>query len=113
LRALREPLPAYLDFVLATPGVQRHQYVRRLFALSRHMTPELFRRSVARALKYQITSLATLERIARLELQQDAGPGASVELDEQFRQRPAYQDGALTDAPDLSRYELPPESDHE
>jgi hypothetical protein len=113
LRALGEPLPAYLDLVLASPGLQRHQYVRRLFALSHQMTPELFRRSVARALKYQITSLATLERIAMLELQQGTRPGMSVELDEQFRQRPAYQDGALTDAPDLSRYELPPPSDHE
>ena len=113
LRALGEPLPAYLDFVLSTPGVQRHQYVRRLFTLSRQMTPDLFRHSVARALHYRITSLATLERIAVLGLQQDPGAWAGVELDEQFRQRPAYQNGALTDAPDLSRYELPPEPDHE
>jgi len=113
LRALGDPIPAYLDFVLSTPGLQRHQYLRHLLALSRQMSPELFRQSVARAHQYRITSLTTLERIALLALQAGSGSWAGVAVDEQLQQRPAYQEGALTEAPDLSRYEPPSPSDHE
>ena len=30
-----------------------------------------------------------------------------AEIDEEFQQRPAYQEGCLTDLPDLSVYDLP------
>jgi hypothetical protein len=36
-----------------------------------------------------------------------------VAVDEQLRQRPAYQEGALTDSPDLSGYEPEPPPEHE
>ena len=55
---------AYLDFCLQSPGVQRHVFLVRLFALSQRMSPELFTRSVQRARRYQIISLEILERIA-------------------------------------------------
>jgi len=41
----------------------------RLLALSGRMSVELFVRSVERAHRYRITSLATLEQIARLQFQ--------------------------------------------
>ncbi len=110
LRALSSSVSAYVDFILKTPGIYRHQTLRHLLALSRKMTPELFIKSVQRALKYQITSLPTLERIALLYL--EAGTVlASVEFDENFRQREAYQEGFITEQPDLSIYQTPP--DHE
>jgi hypothetical protein len=34
-----------------------------------------------------------------------------VDEDEDFRQRPAYQEGFLTDAPDLSVYDETPQPD--
>jgi hypothetical protein len=120
------PLPAHLPapyrvhdrgtdqyWVLSTPGLQRHQYLRQLFALSRQMSKELFRQSVARALKYRITNLATLERIAVFALQSGSGCWMGVAVDDQLRQRPAYQEGALTDSPDLSGYEPEPPPEHE
>ena len=67
---------AYLDFALPTKGIQRHEFIRRLLALSRKMSVELFSQSLERARKYRITSLETVERIARLYLQQGAGPTA-------------------------------------
>ena len=73
------------------------------------MTPELFIKSVERAHHYQITSLATLERIALLYLEAGSGELPWVEIDQSFRQREAYQEGSLTEPPDLSRYETPPE----
>jgi hypothetical protein len=75
------------------------------------MSPELFRQSVERAARCQIEQLDTLERIAGLYLQQGTGLLPVAEVDEQFTQREAYQEGALTEAPDLSVYADPPPGD--
>ena len=105
LRALAPAVSAYVDFVLAAPGLLRHQYLRRLFVISQRMTPELFVRSVERAHRYRITSLDTLEKIALLHLKEGVGELPLPSVDESFRDRPAYQEGSLTDSPDLSQYE--------
>jgi AcrR family transcriptional regulator len=105
LRELAPAVSAYVDFILATPGRLPHQQMRRLLALSQRMTPALFTRSVARAQRYGITSLATLEQIARLLCQAEAGELPLPPIDESFQDRPTYQAGALTDAPDLAQYE--------
>jgi transposase len=110
LRAVSPEISAYVDFLLKTPGIYRHEQLRRLLALSRKMTPELFRKSVQRALKYRITSLPTLERIALLYLEEGTELPC-VEIDENFREREAYQEGSITEQPDLSIYQTPP--DHE
>jgi transposase len=105
LRQMAPAVSAYVDFILASPGLLRHQHLRRLLALSGRMSPELFARSVQRAHRYRITSLATLEAIARLQFQAGTDELPLPPIDESFRDRPAYQEGSLTDSPDLSRYE--------
>jgi transposase len=109
LRALAPAVHAYLDFALPTRGIQRHDFIRRLLALSRRMSVELLTQSLERARKYRITSLETVERIALLYLQQGQLPLA--EVDAHLAQRPAYQEGSLTEPPDLSIYQDP--SSHE
>jgi transposase len=113
LRALAPEVNAYLDFALKDKGAQRHPFLRRLLALSQKMTPELFLKVIERAHKYQIDSLQTLERIALLLLREGQAELPLAEVDEDYLQRPAYQEGALTDPPDLSRYQEPPAQDHE
>ena len=108
LRALDPVVGVYLDFCLNTPGLQRHVFLRRLFLFSRRLTPELFVASVQRAWQYHITRLDVLERIAQLLLTQGLFEPITPEIDETFRQRDAYQQGALTDPPDLSAYHVPP-----
>ena len=103
----------YLDFVLESKTVQRHVFLRRLLALSRRMTPELFVKSVQRAYRYRINSLQTIERIALLYLAEGTAELPFAELDEDFRQRNAYQEGSLTDLPDLSIYQDEAEQNHE
>ena len=110
LRAIAPQVSAYVDLVLKTPGIYRHEQLRRLLALSRKITPQLFIKSVERALKYQIISLPTLERIILLYLEEGTEL-PSVEVDQSFRDREAYQEGCITEAPDLSIYQTPP--DHE
>jgi hypothetical protein len=99
----------YLDFCLQAPGVQRHVFLIRLFHLSQRMTPELFSRSAQRALRYKITSLEILERIAVLSLRDGQGELPLVHVDASFRERSSYLEGSLTDAPDLSRYDQGPD----
>jgi transposase len=111
LRALAPAVQAYLDFALPTKGIQRHDFIRRLLALSRRMSVELLTQSLERARKYRITSLETVERIALLYLQQGTGQLPLAEVDAHLAQRPAYQEGSLTEPPDLSIYQDP--SSHE
>ena len=120
LRTLAPAVNAYLDFALPAKGIQRHEFIRKLLALSRRMSAELLSQSLERACKYRITSLETVERIALLYLQQGAGELPLVQFDEAFRQREAYLEGSLTEPPDLSIYQDlpagrhgPPEPNHE
>ncbi len=113
LRALAPAVNTYLDFALKDKGAQRHAFLRRLFALSQKMSLELFLKVIERAHQYRIDSLATIERIALLQLREGQAELPLAEVDEDYLQRPAYQEGALTDLPDLSIYQDPPEEDHE
>ena len=107
LRALGAPISTYLDWVLPRKGLGRHRFLRSLLALSRKMSVELFMQSVERAARFQIEQIDTLERIACLFLQQGTGVLPVADVDEQFTEREAYREGALTEAPDLSLYADP------
>ena len=108
LRALDPEVAAYVDFAIKTPGIQRHRFLRELFALSRKAPLAAFVAALARARRYRVVQMETLERIAWLCMSQEQDPLPDVEVDEGFRQRPAYQEGFLTDEPDLSLYEESP-----
>jgi len=112
LRALDPAVAAYVDFALQTPGIQRHRFLRELFALSRKVTPAVFAEALIRARRYRIVEMETLHRIAWLSMSQGREVLPDVEVDESFRQRPAYQEGFLTDEPDLSVYDEPSQEDH-
>lgn len=111
LRVLDPAVAAYVDFALQTPGIQRHRFVRELFALSRQVTPAVFAEVLTRARRYRVVEMGTLQRIAWLSMSQGQEPLPDVEVDESFRQRPAYQEGFLTDEPDLSLYDETPPQD--
>jgi len=103
LRAIDPVVGAYVDFILGTPGLLRHQFLRRLWVFHQRWSTALFLRTIERAHRYHITSLETLERIALLQLDDTALPEPVVDPD--LEKRPAYQEGSLTDTPDLSRYD--------
>ena len=111
LRAIGASVSAYLDWVLPRKGPGRHRFLRSLLALSRKMSAELFIQSVERAAQFRIEEIPTIERIACLYLQQGTGVLPVAEVDEQFTQREAYLEGSLTEAPDLSIYQDPPQND--
>jgi transposase len=104
LRAISATVDDYLNFALHA-GAPPHRFVRDLFALSCRMTAAVFLETIQRARHYQITDIETLRRIARLSISQQEFQLSGVEVDESFRQREAYQQGHLTDAPDLGLYD--------
>jgi hypothetical protein len=104
LRSLAPVVGAYLDRILAPGGIQRHQYVRRLYALSRRMSEGLFVRSVERAHRYGVRDLEALSRIAHLQMTFDDAPVQPIEFDESYRDREAYREGELAERPDMSAY---------
>lgn len=114
LRAMSPAVAGYLDFVLKQEVcIRRHRFIRELFALTGRMPNAVFIHSIERALRYQITSIETVERIALLYITQDVPRIPSVDVDEAFREREAYLEGSLTDAPDLSIYDRLLEDDDE
>jgi len=108
LRALGPEVAAYVDYALTTPGLQRHRFLRELWALSHKVTPSVFVQALQRALRYRVVQMETLERIAWLCMNQGQQLLPFADVDESFRERPAYQEGCLTDEPDLSLYDEPP-----
>jgi hypothetical protein len=115
LRALAPVVNQYLDFALATrSGLARHHFVRELYALSQHMTQSLVVQTMERALRYRITDIDTLRRIARLSAQQgQMDLHFTVEVDDSFSEREAYEEGRLSEAPNLSVYDEMFEGDNE
>jgi len=105
LRALDPSVGAYLDYALQTPGIQRHRFVRELFTLSRQVTQAAFVQTLQRALQYRVVELQSLKNTAWFCLSQGEVPLLYADADESFCQRPAYEEGALTDEPDLSLYD--------
>lgn len=113
LRAMDKRVGDYLDFALPAGGIQRHGFLRKLYALSRKITPELFVASIQRAHTYRILEMATIERIAALNMTHGIQPLGCVEVDQSYRQRAAYQEGRLTEPPDLSKYNQIEENEDE
>ncbi len=114
LRAIDQAVAGYLDYALSAPGVvQRHRFTRELFALSRKVTSSVFVKTVKRAHRYRVVDLATVRRIAWLCISQSEDVLPQADVDEDFQQRPAYQEGCLTDLPDLSVYDQLGEEENE
>ncbi len=107
LRALDPVVGVYLDSSWTPKGAGRHRFLREIFRLYGRMTPGLFVRTIERALKYRITDLETIWRIALMHVQDGLDMLPGVDLDETFTEREVYQEGCLSDEPDFSRYDDP------
>lgn len=110
LRALGPEVSAYVDYASKTLGSQRYRFLRTLFLLSRQVTGAAFVQALQRALHYRVVELETVKRIAWFCMNQGDGwlpdVDVDVDVDEDFRLRPSYLEGCLTDEPDLSIYDL-------
>ncbi len=102
---MAEVVGAYVDFVVAAGGIQRHRFLRELLRLAQEMTSPLFIRTIERALKYRITRIEIIRRIAQMYLSQDVGTLPYAQVDEGLLERETYVEGSLTDPPDFTPYD--------
>jgi len=105
---LRESGPEvreYLDFVGKELGRERHSLIRGLFALSRKLAPAILIKTLHRALKYRITDIRIIENIVRLQISDGYDKIPQVDYDSEFKDRENYQEGRLSDNPDLKAYD--------
>jgi hypothetical protein len=111
LRSMGSEVEAYVDYAISTAGISRHRFLRELLALSRQVTDAVFVQALARALRYRVVHIGSLQRIAWFCMSQGDQRLPEVDVDDTFRQRPAYQEGFLTDQPDLSIYDQIPDDE--
>lgn len=109
LRSAAPEIDAYLDFVLVMQGKTRHTLVRRLYSLYKKTALSLFVKAVERALQYRVKNIDNLENIIRLFLRQSNYEMPLPEVDNEFTNRAAYQEGRFTSDVDLSIYQCPSE----
>ena len=105
LKDASQEVKAYLSFVLKQKGIGKHRFIRRLYGLYQKIALPLFIKTVKRALKYRITDIQTLERIAILQLEEGNYELPLVEIDRELESRESYREGRFTDEVDLSTYE--------
>jgi len=112
LRKAGEEVDAYLNFALKPRGIQRHRFIRELFVLYQKIALPIFISTLKRALKYRITDMKTIERIAILQMTNGNYQIPQVQINEQFQKRQSYLDGRLSKEVDLSIYDKMWEDDN-
>jgi hypothetical protein len=116
LRAMGPEMDAYLDYALKVSGIQRHRFLHQLLAFSHQVTSAVLLEMAQRGLKYRISRLETLKRIAWYCMSQGESILPDPEVDEGLQEREVYQEGCLTDEPDFTVYDqmlLQDEQGHE
>ena len=111
LRAAAKQIDDYLTFALKNGVKQKHRFIRALYGLYRKMALEVFIKTVSRALKYRITDIKTVERIATLQLTAANFQLPLPQIDRQLEKRDAYIEGYFADDVDLSVYDKTEEDD--
>jgi len=112
LRAAAVEVDEYLSFALKPKGTQKHRFIREMFSLYQKIALPLFIKTIRRALKYRITDIKTVERIAILHISDGDYEIPLMEIDKEFKDRETYHEGRLTDDPDLSIYDKMLEDDN-
>jgi hypothetical protein len=111
LRTAAKEIDEYLTFAIKNGVKQKHRFIRALYGLYRKMALEVFIKTLNRALKYRITDIKTVERIATLQLTATHLPLPLPQIDRQLEKRDAYIEGYFADDVDLSVYDKITEQD--
>jgi transposase len=105
LRKAAEEVNDYLEFAVKNGGKQKHRFIRRLYGLYRKIALEVFIKAVKRALKYRITDIKTVERIAILQLTAGNFKLPVPQIDQRLENRASYIEGCFADEVDLTVYD--------
>lgn len=100
-----------MNFVLKHKGIQRHRFIRHVYGMYQRIALPVFVKTIHRALKYRITDMQTLERIAVLQLMEGHYQVPSAQIHQRFQNRESYIEGCFSDEVDLSDYDKMMEQD--
>lgn len=112
LRTAAKEINDYLDFAVKNGGIQKHRFIRRLYGLYRKIALEVFIKTAKRALKYRITDIKTVERIAILQLTAGDFQSPLPKIDQHLENRASYIEGCFADEVDLTVYDKITEDDN-
>ena len=112
LRTAADEISHYLDFAVKNGGKHKHRFIRGLYGLYRKIALEVFIQTVKRALKYRITDIKTVERIAMLQLTAGNYQSPAPQIDQQVENRTSYIEGCFADDVDLTVYDHITEDDN-
>ncbi len=112
LRATADEINDNLNFAVPKSGKQKHRFIRQLYGLYRKIAPDVFISTLKRALKYRISDIKTVERIAILQLTAGNFKLPLPQIDHQFENRASYIEGCFADEVDLSVYDKITEDDN-
>ncbi|ETR69470.1 MAG: integrase family protein [Candidatus Magnetoglobus multicellularis str. Araruama] len=106
LRTASKNINTYLNFALADrAGKAKHHFIRRLYGLFTKMSLDLFDKTIIRALRYNIKDTETIEKIAILLMRESNYRIPVIDIDAEFKNRPAYIEGCFSEDVDLSIYQ--------
>jgi len=104
LRGLGKQVQDYLDFALVQKGVSRHLFIRRLVALYRKTTQDIFLKAIKQAHHYKVSKLDAIERLVIYFMGADSMELPMTDIDHEYLERSSYQEGVHSDRPDLNRF---------
>ena len=107
LRKLGDTVAGYLDFILATECIikQKSRFIRELYRFSKKVTKELFVKCISRALKYKITSIESLAKIAGRFLYDNIEHQVEIPSLDNYENRSSYQKGRISREGNLKEYQ--------
>jgi transposase len=105
LRSLSHEVSLYLDFINKQKGIKKHHFIRCLYRLSRKVALPVFSRALARALKFAILDIKTIERICSLQMKSTGYELPTALINESYRHRESFIEGEFCDEVDLERYD--------
>ena len=106
LRQMGQVCCLYLDYLDSPLCKVRYKakLIRDLYRLSIKLEPSLFLKAVERALRYQIDSLQSFERIASQILKDDLPELPQPDCGENYEERRSHQAGRFSSEADLATY---------
>ena len=84
---------------------QKPKFIRQLYRFAARTSTSLFLKTLQRALSYQISSMASLERIAAQMLQRELPGIPEAPGWEPYEERQTYQQGRFSSEADLATYQ--------
>lgn len=105
LRDTGETCCLYLDFIQSSAVRQKPRFIRELYGFSKKLSPSLFLSVIERAIKYRVTDINVLTRIAQQLMGKEFLQLPEITVNGDYETREAYRQGRFSLEQDLKHYQ--------